>query len=92
MPLESVLDSLLRYVGLVRLSEHIWETEKCHQEHSKALNKLYFQSRGIELLREVEQLQADKIAHLEAVITEVRGVVSPSLIPMTTVSGFVQPN
>ena len=92
MPLESVLDSLLRYVGLVRLSEHIYETEKSYQAHSKALNKLHFQSRGIELMREVEQQQADRIAELEATITKVRGVVSPSLIPMTTVSGFVQPN
>jgi len=92
MTFESLVDSLLRYVGIVRLSEHIYETEKSAQACSKALGKLYFQSRNIELMREVEQQQADRIAELEAVITKVRGVVSPSLIPMTTVSGFVQPN
>jgi len=88
----SLLDSLLRAFGLVRLSVYVDDTTAAHQACSRALNKLYFQKKGIAIIREVEQLQADKIAHLEAVITEVRSVVSPSLIPMTTVSGFVQPN
>jgi len=88
----SLLDSLLRAFGLVRLSVYVDDTTEAHQDCSKALGKLYFQSRNIRLMREVEQRQDDRIAHLEAVITEVRSVVSPSLIPMTTVSGFVQPN
>lgn len=54
-----------------------------------------------ELRREVEQqtqidaefvLLQDRIAHYEAVITEMREVLSPAIPPMTTTSGFVQPN
>lgn len=33
----------------------------------------------------------DKVAHLEAVITEIRAVLSPAVPEMRTTSGFVQP-